>query len=104
MSVVETIKKIICSEFGITIEEMHSKDRHQRVAIPRHVFFYLVAKIYPNFSLNDLGALMPLKKHHSTIIHSKIVVENLIFTGYLSNNIKNIEKELKKAFLTPEIQ
>ena len=86
----EQIKEAICTEFEITTEQLHSKVRLKRFAVPRHIFFYLAGKIYPHYSLADLGALLPPKRHHSTIIHSKHTAENEIMLGYIKRNYYNI--------------
>ncbi len=87
---VELIKQEICNEFGIQIVDLISAQRYQRYAVPRHLLFYLTAKLYPNLSLRDLAEVLGIKKHHSTIISSKRIAANLIFTGYIRHNYFNI--------------
>jgi len=86
----EQIKTAICSEFEITTEQLHSKSQLKRHAVPRHMFFYLAGKIYPHYSLNDLGELLLPKRHHSTIIHSRQIAEDEIMLGYTKRNYLNI--------------
>lgn len=91
---VELIKQEICNEFGINPEDLNDKHRMQRYAIPRHLLFYLTAKLYPNLSLRNLAEVLEIKKHHSTIISSKRIAANLIFTGYIRHNYFNILRRL----------
>lgn len=91
---VELIKQEICDEFGIEIVDLISTKHYQRFAVPRHLLFYLTAKLYPNLTLRDLGEVLGIKKHHSTIINSKKIASNLIFTGYISHNYFNILRKL----------
>jgi len=90
----EQIKQAVCSEFEITIEQLHSKSQLKRHAVPRHMFFYLAGKLFPHFSLADLGELLPPKRHHSTIIHSRQMAEDEIMLGYTKRNYHNILRSL----------
>lgn len=76
------IKKIVASEYGITIEDIDSKKRPKNIAYPRQIAMYLTREM-TNLSLPKIGAEFG-GRDHTTVIHA----------------VDKIQSELKKNFNT----
>lgn len=87
---IEKIKQVICSVSEITIEQLESKNRQHRFAVPRHLYFRLISVVYPIMTLNEMAGTLRHKKHYSTIISSLRTAGDLIFTGHCRNNYYRI--------------
>ncbi len=59
---------VICSHYGVTQEEIKSKNRTRCVAIPRHHFCWVVYRNRIDISYPMIGRF--LGKDHTTIVHS----------------------------------
>lgn len=74
---VEGIVGIICDYFGVTKEQLKSRDRSRSVVVPRQMALYFVMKyIYPRLSFTQI-AWKVAKRHYSTIYNSIEQIENL---------------------------
>lgn len=73
---VETIKKLVCSEFSVSVKDMVSRSRRRAVVRPRQIAIYLSRK-YTDQPLQAIGK--SFNRQHATAIHA----------------INSIEKELK---------
>lgn len=81
---VEQMKELILNTSidvcGITREEMCSVDRHQRIAICRHIVTFLL-RWFTNIKLEVIGKIIRFgdeTRHHSTQINSCKIVANLL--------------------------
>jgi chromosomal replication initiator protein len=59
---------VICSYYGVTPEELKSRSRMQRLAVPRHHFCWVVYRNRLDVSYPMIGRF--LGKDHTTIVHS----------------------------------
>lgn len=59
---------VVCSHYGVTQEEIKSKSRMQRLAVPRHHFCWVVYRNRIDISYPMIGRF--LNKDHTTIVHS----------------------------------
>ncbi len=64
----------VCEFFAISPEELMSKSRAQRIAIPRHYAIYLM-RAKTELSTTEIGRIF--KRDHSTILHSEKTINNL---------------------------
>ena len=63
----DKIITLVCSEFGVSKEDVLSKDRRREYAYPRHMIAYLL-RTHTSLGLKQIGAV--LGRHHTTIIAS----------------------------------
>jgi chromosomal replication initiator protein len=69
---IESIKKLVCKAYSITINEIISKSRKRRIVRPRQVAIYLARK-YTDASLQAIGK--SFKRYHATALHSISAIE-----------------------------
>lgn len=69
---IDLIKKAVCNEFGITLNDIVSKSRKQAVVRPRHIAIYL-ARRYTDSPLQAISK--SFNRYHATALHSIGVVE-----------------------------
>lgn len=65
----------VCSWYGVTAEELKSKSREQRVAVPRHHFCWVVYRNRIDVSYPMIGRY--LNRDHTTIVHSVAAFDNM---------------------------
>jgi len=95
MNDIEILKKIVCDEMDITIEDFENNLSRQfrKYVIPRQIIFYIL-KNYENMTITAIGKL--LNKDHATVVYSCKVIQNLIDTDkFLREKILNCEKKYK---------
>ena len=69
---VESIKKMVCREYRISVEEIVSKSRKQHLVRPRQIAIYLSRK-YTDAPLQMIGKRF--NRYHATVLHSVNAVE-----------------------------
>jgi len=94
----EVIQDVICSYFGLTKEQLFSKNRVSDIVRPRQWFFYLAVEItghksnlHIKKSLDEIAEFG--NKNHATVIHSHRVISGFIDT-YKDAKLTN--KELRQ--------
>ena len=73
---VEVIKKLVCKYYSVSIEDLISRSRKQKLVRPRQIAMYL-SRIYTDAPLQTIGK--SFNRYHATALHS----------------INTIQKELK---------
>lgn len=69
----------VCQEWNTLPAQLMGKTRQRSLVEPRHVFFYLVMRVWAQkISLKECGRL--LLRDHSTVLHSIKTVNNLMET------------------------
>ena len=68
----ETIKKLVCREYGLAVKDIESPSRKQRFTWPRQVGIFL-SRRYTENSLKSIGRCY--NRRHATVIHSINTVE-----------------------------
>lgn len=71
----DTIKKLICREYGILEKDIMSRSRKQRLTWPRQVGIFL-SRRFTDRSLKEIGRCY--NRYHATVIHSVNCVESAI--------------------------
>ncbi len=90
---VEDIKKVICTYFNLTTEEINSKKKPQRISFPRQIAMYLSRK-HTDHSLPKIGEEFG-GRDHSTVLHAYNKIEGLLETDVdLQKKIDDVESEL----------
>lgn len=76
-TIAEIIIKEVSGFFEVDLEQLKSKDRHDEIVKPRQLTFYFLS-LHTTYSLERIG--QHLNRDHSTVSHSKGVVEDLLLT------------------------
>ena len=89
---IPSIQKAVCEYYGITIDEIKSKKRSNKIAYPRQIAMYLSRMLtdesFPRIGLEFGG------RDHSTVIHACDKIESDLKTD---NELKNIIKSIKNT-------
>lgn len=86
----------VCKHYGVSKEEILSKNRKKELIIPRQVTIYLIREM-THKSLPEIGKIMG-GKDHTTIMHSHKKVEDLLKVDLLiKNDIENIRASLQSV-------
>lgn len=72
---IETIQRMTCREFGLSLNQLKSKNNSHRIAYPRQIAMYLAKQLTPT-SLPQIGREFG-GKHHTTVLHSINKIEEL---------------------------
>lgn len=72
------ITNLVTKHYGVTLEELRSRDRRYRLTNPRQVLCYIAHK-NTRQSWQGIGRL--INRTHANVIHSVNVVENMIATN-----------------------
>lgn len=106
----QLIKSKVLLQAGITERQLKSKCRKRDLVEARQIFCYLADK-YTMAILETIGE--EINRDHTTVIHSKQVAEDLIFSNtFFRRRVKALEFELeryndslpKKNCCTPVVQ
>lgn len=90
---IDVIKKAVCKQFGITLNDIVSKSRKQVVVRPRHIAIYL-ARRYTDSPLQAIGKCF--NRYHATAMHSiKVVEKDIKQKGPLRNQVETICESLE---------
>lgn len=90
---IDTIKKLVSKEYGITVSDMVSKSRRQAVVRPRQVAMYLSRK-YTDQPLQAIGR--SFNRYHATAIHAIGTVEkSMKQEAALKKHIEFFSKKLE---------
>ncbi len=90
---VDAIKKLVSKEYQVTLRELVSKSRKQRVVKPRQIAMYL-ARTHTDSPLQTIGR--SFNRYHATVIHAVGTIEKAMRHEY------DIKKQV--AILTKKIE
>jgi len=85
----------VCSWYGLTAEELKSRSREQRIALPRHHFCWVVYRNRIDVSYPMLGRY--LNRDHTSITHSVNVFEGM--KNAMQMHIKGVDEFIHKSKL-----
>ena len=89
----QLIIEVVCEHYGVTIEQLISKNRSQNIIRPRHVAMYLCTQ-ETDCSQDTIAKLLD-RKDHSTIINARDnIIEQLKTDKELQNQIDTIKKKI----------
>lgn len=90
---VEYIQKIVSEYYEINVNDIVSKKRNNKIALPRQVAIYLVRNVL-DLSLQLIGEKFG-GRDHTTIMHSIAKIESMMNINLeFKNEIENFEKRL----------
>jgi chromosomal replication initiator protein len=72
---VDVIKKLVAKEYRVTVKELVSKSRQQRIVKPRQIAMYL-ARVHTDSPLQAIGR--SFNRYHATVLHAVGAVEKAI--------------------------
>nr|HDM99722.1 chromosomal replication initiator protein DnaA [Deltaproteobacteria bacterium] len=88
------IRKMICSHFQLSRDEICSKSRKKSIALPRQMGMYL-ARRYTDSSLEAIGR--EFSRDHATVLHSvKRIKQQMDRPGKLRHQIEFLINQLQK--------
>ncbi len=91
---IDLIKKVVANYYNITLEEMVSKKRTQKIAFPRQIAMYLCRELTDS-SLPQIGEEFG-GRDHTTVIHSyKKIEEKYKNEEDFKNTIKKLINKIK---------
>jgi len=69
---IDTIKELVCTQYGISAKDISSKSRKQQISRPRQIAMYLSRK-YTDTPLQAIG--QSYNRYHATVLHAVNTVE-----------------------------
>ena len=84
---IENIQRSVCQEFGLTVNQLKSKNNSRAIAYPRQIAMYL-AKELTRASLPQIGREFG-GKHHTTVLHSVDKITQLRLSDRDLNRLLN---------------
>ncbi len=89
---IDSIKKVVCGQFGISVKDITSRSRKQVFARPRQIAIFL-SRRHTEHSIETIGK--QFNRYHATVIYSINAVEKELKTGQqMHKQIEIIEKKL----------
>ena len=86
---ISKIQQLVAEDFGLTLEQIKSKNNSRNIAVPRQVAMYLCKKLLGN-SYPEIGREFG-NKHHTTVMHSVEKIDLLCKTDRdLHNRINGL--------------
>ncbi len=90
---IEDIQQVVANEYGISVEELMSKQRKEKFVFPRHIAIYLAHEL-TDMSWTDIGKAFD--KDHSTTIHASDKIKNMIINDpFFAEVINKIINKIK---------
>jgi len=90
---IEDIQSIVAQEYSITVDEIKSKQRSERLSFPRQIAIYIACEI-TDLSLPDIGKFF--NKDHSTVIHARDKIKQLLNSDpFFSEQINDLINKIK---------
>ena len=92
---VEAIKKLVCREYKISVEDIVSKSRKQRLVRPRQMAIYL-SRHYTDAPLQAIGK--SFNRYHATVLHSVNAIEKeMAGSAVMRREIDILRNKLEKG-------
>lgn len=92
---IENIMKVVANNYNISVSDMKSSKRQQKLVIPRHIALYIAYNL-TEYTFSDLGYEFG-GRDHSSIMHACEKIEKTIKTDpSLKQKIEYLIKEIKE--------
>ncbi len=85
---IENIQKVVADHYNVSVADLKSKKKEKKFVIPRQIAVYICCSITENSTTeigNEFGG-----KDHTTIMHARDKVENLLKTDSALNTTVNL--------------
>ncbi|MDR1663043.1 MAG: chromosomal replication initiator protein DnaA [Endomicrobium sp.] len=94
---IESIQRVVASEFSIDLRDMKSKRRTDVIAFPRQIAMYLARTLSDEFSTNTIGKAFG-GRDHSTVMHAcNKIKEKTDSDPYFNAKINQIIKKIRNS-------
>lgn len=91
----DVIIRIVCEHFGIPFEQLKDKCRRRPVVYKRQILMFLLV-YYTNDTYLEIGNLF--EKDHTTVIHSKDLVKDLMsIDDKMKDDVEAIKMKIIEA-------
>jgi hypothetical protein len=91
---IEKIIKIVCDDFGVTKEQIITRNRYRELCVPRQVIMYFVRK-YTQLTYIEIGKLV--ERNHVTAVYANKTIQTFCETDKKFNRrIRIIENRLNR--------
>ncbi|PID40734.1 MAG: chromosomal replication initiator protein DnaA [Proteobacteria bacterium] len=91
----DSIKRLVCKYYGISLADLTSRSRRQAVVRPRQVAMYL-SRRYTDHSLEIIGK--SFNRYHATTLHAlKVVAQGVKENGPFQKQIEYLTERLEKG-------
>ena len=98
--VADRARLVVSALFHVSIEEITSKKRTDRIAWARQVAMVMTHRI-SDCTLEEVGRIFG--KDHGTVIHAERVVQQRTSMGHrFSQQVELVEQKLREVFETPK--
>ena len=91
----DSIKKLVCKYYNVTIDDLTSRSRRQAIVRPRQIAMYL-SRQYTDHSLQAIGK--SFNRYHATTLHAlKAVKKGIKENGPVQKHVEFLSKKLEKG-------
>lgn len=63
----EHLLDVIADKEGVTVSQIISRERSDKIVVPRHIYMYVMRIMYPEKSLSEIGS--SILRHHTSVLH-----------------------------------
>lgn len=92
---IETIQKVVADHYNISLSDMKSSKRNQKVLVPRKIAIYIARNLL-GYSYPELGAEFG-GRDHTTILHSYTSIEDgMKIDSSLASTVKMLIRTIKE--------
>lgn len=89
------IAATVAKQYGYTIQDLRSTQRHKDIVQVRHIALYCMKKLTLH-SLREIGKFLD-RRHHSTVLHAFETIKMRVETNVqFAQELEKIEKKLKE--------
>ncbi len=86
--------ELVCSQYGVSLEELGSRSRRREISVPRQVAMYLARK-HTEDSLVDIGRIF--NRNHATVLHAiKVMGQRLRSDGSLQAQLALLSDKVQQ--------
>ncbi len=86
--------ELVCSQYGVSLEELGSRSRRREISVPRQVAMYLARK-HTEDSLVDIGRIF--NRNHATVLHAiKVMNQRLRSDGSMQAQLELLSDKVQK--------
>lgn len=94
-TIAEKVFSTVSEAFGVTVDEIKSNQRAQKITKARNVSMYVLRSVIQGITLQEIGDFF--KKNHATVSHSlNLVTDAMEKDSIFKNTVNNIIRQVKE--------
>lgn len=94
-TIAEKVFSTVSEAFGVTVDEIKSNQRAQKITKARNVSMYVLRSVIQGITLQEIGDFF--KKNHATVSHSlNLVTDAMEKDSIFKNTVSNIIRQVKE--------